>query len=107
MDQATYLEAGEEHGREDREISEKELRSIERRLNEANSMFIKIFRVGEGSGQTERLRSNYITHSANPANMKLLHKDHKGPGTKKMRRINGPGLTVGISNLLGEMLEPI
>ena len=70
-------------------------------------MFVKIFRVGEGKEHTERHRANYITHSANPATMKLLHKDHKGLGSCKMRRINGPGMNVGISNLLADILEPI
>ena len=106
MSQEDYLEAGYEHVRDDKEISEKELHTIERRVNAANSMYIKIFRVGEGSGQTERIRSNYITKSANPATMKISHKDHKGPGTKKMRRINGPGMNEGISNLLADLLEP-
>ena len=39
--------------------------------------------------------------------MKLLHKDHKGPNTVKTRRLNGPGMNVGISNLLADLLEPI
>ena len=70
-------------------------------------MFIKIFRMGENQGQTERHRSNHITHSANPSRMKLLHKDHKEPGSVKMRRLNGPGMNVAISNLIAEVLEPI
>ena len=88
-------------------IDEKELRKVERKLNAASSMFIKIFRVGENRAHTERHRSNFITHFANPSQMKLLHKYHKGPGTKKMRRLNGPGMNVAVSNLLADLLEPI
>ena len=68
---------------------------------------MKIFRVGEAQGHTERHRSNLITHSANPACMKILHKDHKGPGKVKVRRLNGPGMNAGISNCLADLLEPI
>ena len=107
MGQQDYIEAGYEHVQHDREIDEKELKAIERRLNAASSMYIKIFRVGEDLGHTERHRSNYITHSANASNMKMLHKDHKGPGSRKMRRLNGPGFNETISNQLADLLEPI
>ena len=88
-------------------ISEKELRGIERILNSANSKFIKIFKVGEARNHVERHRSNNITYSANPSNMRLLHKDHKPPGSVQMRRLNGPGMNIGVSNFLAEVLEPI
>ena len=68
---------------------------------------MKMFRMGEGKGHTLRHRSNLITHSGNPSNMRLYHKDHKGPGSTKMRRVNGPGLNTPFSNLLAKLLEPI
>merc|ERR1711888_260046 len=107
MRQDVYLEAGDEHVKNDKILTEKELRGVERRLNAGCSMFIKMFRVGENSNQIERHRSNSITHSANPSNMKLYHKDHKPPGKVCMRRTNGPGLNLPLSNFLAEMLEPV
>ena len=68
---------------------------------------MKVFRVGEAKGQTDRHRGNSITHSTNPSNMRLLHKDHKGPGVIKMHRLNGPGMNLGLSNFLADLLEPI
>ena len=39
--------------------------------------------------------------------MRLLHKDHKDPGSVKVRRLNGPGMNVGIGNCIADILEPI
>ena len=105
MSQEDYLTAGDLHVVDDQVIDEKQLRKVERRLNATCSLFIKMFRVGEGAKHVGRHRGNAITHSANPSRMKVLHKDHKGPGTVKMRRINGPGLNIHISNFISEILE--
>merc|ERR1711888_417258 len=107
MRQDVYLEAGDEHVKNDKILTEKELRGVERRLNAGCSMFIKIFWVGEQVDHIERHRSNSITHLANPSHMKLYHKDHKPPGKVHMRRTNGPGLNLPFSNYLADVLEPI
>ena len=107
MPQQTYLEAGDKHVVEDDEISEEELEKIQKRINAAVSMFIKIFKMGEASKQVERHRGNLINHSSNPSAMKITHKDHKKGEEVHMRRINGPGLNLPLSNLLADMLEPI
>merc|ERR1712030_115420 len=39
--------------------------------------------------------------------MRLYHKDHKGPGSMAMRRVNGQGMNVQLSNNVAEILEPI
>ena len=44
MSQEDYLEAGDIHTVNDKEITEDELWNIQRRLNAGNSMFIKIFK---------------------------------------------------------------
>lgn len=102
-----YLEADDIHVRDDIEITEKELGDIERRLNAASSLFIKIFKIGQDSDHVSRHRANFITHSRNPSSMKLLHKDHKCGEEVKTRRLNGPGLNTPFSNLISEVLEPI
>ena len=107
MSQQDYLEAGDLHTANDREISEEELWSILRKLNASNAMFIKNFKVGEAQDHIERHRSNSVCYTANPSNMKLYHKDHKGPGSLATRRINGPGMNVPLSNYIAELLEPI
>lgn len=107
LSQDDFLESGDVHVKNDKLITEKELRGVERRLNTGCAMFIKIFKVGESSNHIERHRSNSITHSANHSNMKLLHKDHKGPGKVQMRRLKDPGMNIGISNFLVEILEPV
>ena len=102
-----YMAAGGKHTKEDIEVDEKELRGIERKVNAAVLLFIKIFKMGEGADQVERHRANLITHSRNPSSMKLLHKDNKEGSEVQTRRLNGPGLNVGLSNLISEILEPI
>ena len=94
MGRQEFLDAGDIHTKEDKVIDKKGLSKVERKLNAACSLFIKIFRVGEAKGYTERHRSNSITLSSNPSNMKLLHKDHKGPESRQMRRLNGLGMNV-------------
>ena len=37
----------------------------------------------------------------------FMHKDHKKGDKVEMRRYNGPGVNVHLSNVLGELLEPI
>ena len=99
--------AGDKHVTEDDEITEEELNKIQKRVNAAVSMFIKIFKMGESTKQVERHRANLINHSSNPSAMKISHKDHKAGDEVHMRRINGPGLNLPLSNCLAELLEPI
>ena len=102
-----YLKASYEHVKEDEEVTEKGLRSVQRNLNAACSLFIKIFKVGESADQVDRHRANVINHSVNPSAMKILHKDHKKGGKVQVRRLNGPGMNIHLSNFLAEILEPI
>ena len=89
-----YLRAGDEHVVDDEELTEKELKGIQRKLNATCSMFIKIFRMGEDSDHIERHRANMMTNSMNPSAMKLFLKDQKKDGGVKVRR-----LTESISHL--------
>ena len=57
--------------------------------------------------QVDRHRANMINHSVNPSAMKILHKDHKKGGKVQVRRLNGPGMNIHLSNFLAEILEPI
>ena len=102
-----YLAAGDKHVEADKELDEKELRAVQRKLNAACSMFVKVFKVGENTGQVDRHRGNVINHYVNPSAMKLTHKDHKMTGKVETRRLNGPGMNVNLSNFVAELLEPI
>ena len=101
------MEAGDKHVPKDEEITEKEMKAAQRKLNATTSMFVKIFKMGENQDQTHRHRGNVMSQAANPAAMKLMHKDHKRGEEVHMRRYNGPGMNVHMSNLLAELLEPI
>ena len=39
--------------------------------------------------------------------MRLFHKDHKNTGKLEVRRLNGPGMNIHVSNVVAELLEPI
>ena len=82
------MRAGDEHVVDDEELTEKELKGVQRKLNATCSMFIKIFRMGEDSDHIERHRANVMTNSMNPSAMKLFLKDQKKGGGVKVRRLN-------------------
>ena len=67
------------------------MKSVQRTLNAACSLFIKIFKVGESADQVDRHRANVINHSVNPSAMKILHKDHKKGGKVQVMGLNGLG----------------
>ena len=72
MPMEVYLRAGDEHVVDDEELTEKELKGVQRKINATCSMFIKILRLGEDSDHIERNRANVMTNSMNPSAMKLF-----------------------------------
>ena len=72
-----YIEMGQKHIRNDREVSYEEITEREKILNGHSSMWIKMWGVCEAHDQVDRVRGSRITHSRNVAKMTLLLKDHK------------------------------
>ena len=104
-----YLRMGEEHVKEDREITIKEVLENARVSDAHTSCWIKMMGVGEQHRHTARFRESYMGGDT-PAAMTLLAKDHKPQnkdGTYKTRPVvmGNTSYNVGLSEMLSELLE--
>ena len=76
-DRENYLKMGEDHTKNDREVTRSEIREKERVLNGHSSMWVKMLNIGENHNHQQRFRESVMTNSNNLANMYLILKDHK------------------------------
>jgi hypothetical protein len=114
MDLETYLQAGLKHAGKDRQISITEIRENQSELNGQVSMILKIFRVGQSWGHSDRARSNMISQSETISSMYVLYKDHKGwhwglgtdPPSRPIASGNS-GQNVHMSELTSEIVESV
>ena len=88
MKPESYKESMEERLAVDKEIDEKELNKVERKLNYHSKSVVKIFRVGESHGQYKRALKNATVHvNGEVSVMKGADKDHKASANIKMQPI--------------------
>ena len=72
-----YVRKMEKHVKNDDIISMKEVKKIEKNLNEHAEHLVKITNAGFNSGQTKRIRSNLKTIDNEIPILSGTHKDHK------------------------------
>ena len=72
-----YLEMGLKDSSRDREINRKELRQVEKRLNDHTLMILKVVNAGESHGHLDRITKSKLTVSETEALKYFLFKDHK------------------------------
>ena len=108
-----YKESMEEHHKDDKVITKRELNKVERELHDHSKSITKIFKIGFGSGQQKRALANATVHiNGQVPVMKGAEKDHKQNEDKiKMRPIvnamDGPKKNVSdtFSDLLSAVIE--
>ena len=106
-DVETYLKLGAKHISKDQEITMKEVAGMEKDVNGHTAMFIKMTGMGDSWGQSDRMRASTITRSKTLASMFLQLKDHKDElDTRAIVSANN-SYTVGLSNILSELLESV
>ena len=96
-----YLKMGKSKIAEDKKLD------IEEKINNHTRILTKIFNIGEGHKHLKRVQESVITHSETSAPMYYLYKDHKKePGWRPV--VSGCNSnTVGISNILSDIIESI
>ena len=102
----------EEHHKDDKSITKKELNKVEKELGRHSKSVVKIFRVGYKHGQQKRALGNATVHQNGQIPvMKGAEKDHKvlDNGVIKMRPIvnamDGPKKTV--SDIFSDVATPV
>ena len=101
------------HVKDDKVITEKEVKTIENKLNKKVDGFLKMTNAGQATGQTKRIKSNTKTKDNQIPVVSATSKDHK----KDFDVVSGPdvraicgamvGPNVGISNLTCEVVRRI
>ena len=80
MSREKYEKMGKEKVKNDEKIDRKEVRRIERRMNEQVVMWSKILNSGENHEHLDRIISSKQSNSENLALMYFMFKDHKKEG---------------------------
>ena len=108
-----YATKMNKHIKDDIEITEKKMRSIENKLNEHMEDWVGFTGAGENNQQTKRVKSNLKTKGNQPPVLRGTSKDHKiatnvieGPDLRPiMGSVVGPN--VAASNFVSEIIRKI
>ena len=102
-----YLKMGNKANQLDRKIERKELKRIESKINDHTRMLVKIFNMGEKNDHLQRILDSKITNSEQSAPKYFMFKDHKEEGGWRPVVSGCSSNTLGLSNLLSEVVESI
>ena len=102
-----YLKMGEEHIKNDREITWEEVRSIERTVNLHTVAWDLMWKTGEDHGHQDRISRSRATRSGNQATLSLLFKDHKTGNKTRPVASGNESFNLGLSNGISEVLESV
>ena len=106
-DLETYIEMGKKHTKKDMVITMDEVKERESIVNGHTAMFIKITGMGDTWGHGPRMRASKMTKSKNTASLFLQLKDHKAVLDSRGVVSACNSNTVGLSNILSEILESV
>ena len=114
MARESYLQAGLVHTQKDVKVGLDRIREIQGEINGNMSMLIKVFKLGRGWDQVERVRETMIGNSLTLCPLYLTYKDHKGwdhtrgtpPPTRPIAGGN-TGLNLHLSEVLSEVTESV
>ena len=110
LTRSQYLEAGLEHTKKDRKISQEDHEEIQRAVNGHMRWWGTIWCLGSNWSQEARCLSNLLNHGLGVCPMTLLIKDHKSwsvvPKTRSVMGGNEGGNS-GISEFISLVLEPV
>ena len=79
MSLETYENMGQVHIKNDKIITNDDVKKIQRKMNQYNRMFLKVFSVGEAHGERniDRIRSAFTSNACDVPVLWLMPKDHK------------------------------
>ena len=107
MKKEEYLKMGRSKIEKDKKMTRKEIKDNEERINAHTRMILKIVNAGESHGHLKRITNSKITHSETSAPMYYMYKDHKKGGGWRPVVSGCNSNTLGLSNLLSDMVESI
>ena len=108
-----YSSKMEKHTKDDINITEKKITTIENKLNEHMDYWVGMTNTGESTGQTKRIKGNMKTKKNQIPVLSGTSKDHKVSKNKtegpELRAIMGAnvGPNVGASNFVSEIIRKI
>ena len=102
-----YQEMGLRDSLNDVKIERNEIRKIEKKINDHTRMLLKVVNAGKAHGHLERISNSKITNSETEAPKYYLFKDHKEKENWRPVVSGCNSNTLGLSNLLSDMVESI
>ena len=99
-----YLEMGLRDSDNDTKLERKDIRQIEKKINDHTRMLLKVVNAGETHGHLERISNSKITHSETEAPKYYLFKDHKEKEAWRPVVSGCNSNTLGLSNLLSDLV---
>ena len=107
MEKAEYLKMGMKQNGLDKKLTRKEVQKIEEKLNDHTRMLAKAMNMGESHDHLSRILASKISNSENTAPKYYLYKDHKKVESWRPVVSGCSSNTLGLSNLLSEMIESV
>ena len=114
MTRSAYMEAGQVHSRNDKEVEWREVQESQKELNGHTSMLIKCFKIGAYWKHGDRVRETMMGNGQALCPLTLLYKDHKGwdasmGTTPPTRPVAGGhlGINMQISEIVSDLLDPV
>ena len=107
MEKEKYLSIGIKGNSMDRPLSRVEVKKIEKRLNDHSRMICKILNAGEDHGHHSRITNSKLMNSEVTASKYFMHKDHKKEGGYRPVVSGCTSNTLGLSNLLSDIVESL
>ena len=102
-----YLRMGNDSNVTDRKVDRKERIEIEKEINGHTRMLVKMFNMGENSNHLQRILDSKLTNSEQAAPKYYMFKDHKEGGGWRPVVSGCSSNTLGMSNLLSEIVESL
>ena len=102
-----YLKMGLAANKDDKKVNRKELKKIEKEINDNTRMLVKVMNMGENNDHLQRILDSKLTSSEQAAPMYFMYKDHKESGGWRPVVSGCSSNTLGLSNLVSEMIEAV
>ena len=102
-----YLQMGLKDSSRDMKIDRKQLKRIEKEINDHTRMLLKVVNAGEAHGHLDRITKSKITNSETETPKYFLFKDHKENESWRPVVSGCNSNTLGLSNLLSDIVESV
>ena len=102
-----YKKMGLSLNKSDKKVTRKEMLKIEKEINDHTRMLVKCMNMGEKNDHLQRILDSKLTTSELSAPMYYMFKDHKAEGGWRPVVSGCSSNTLGLSNLVSEMIESV